>query len=143
MRAWSEKLPNALAQVRNANRKVLDLPNAKLESMDGAVPEHDAYNQLGLLSGRMMTAGYTKASAARQQCEGDNAYPWFPEEYVTRLEEDQWYILTEKLDGAEPRAKIQGPQDCEGLLAYIEICKWYSAVAGVTLPAKMTFGTAS
>ena len=47
-----------------------------------------------------------------------------------------WYILDEKLDGIDPRGKLKGLKEGEGLTAYQKVYKWYSAVTGVTLKAK-------
>jgi len=56
---------------------------------------------------------------------------------MKQLEEDLWYILNEKLEGTEPRGKLKGLREGEGLTAYQKTYKWYSAVTGVTLSNKM------
>ena len=57
---------------------------------------------------------------------------------MTKLDEDVWYILNDKLEGIEPRGKLKGLREGDGLQAYQRIYKWYSAVTGVTLSAKMS-----
>ena len=56
---------------------------------------------------------------------------------MKQLEEDLWYILTDKLEGLDPRGKMKGLREGEGPTAYQNIYKWYSAVTGVTLSGKM------
>ena len=56
---------------------------------------------------------------------------------MKQLEEDLWYIFTDKLEGQDPRGKVKGLCEGDGLTAYQKIYKWYSAVTGVTLSGKM------
>ena len=37
---------------------------------------------------------------------------------MKQLEEDLWYILNEKLEGIDPRGKLKGLREGEGLTAY-------------------------
>ena len=39
--------------------------------------------------------------------------------------------------GTDPRGKLKGLREGEGLTAYQKVYKWYSAVTGVTLSNKM------
>ena len=39
-----------------------------------------------------------------------------------RLSEDLWYILNEKLEGLDPRGKLKGLKEGEGLTAYQKFC---------------------
>ena len=58
-------------------------------------------------------------------------------------EVNPWYSkapknVNDKLEGIEPRGKLKGLREGDGLQAYQKIYKWYSAVTGVTLSAKMS-----
>ena len=56
---------------------------------------------------------------------------------MKQLEEDLLYTLNEKLEGVEPRGKLKGLREGEGLTAYQKTYAWYSAVTGVTIANKM------
>ena len=55
---------------------------------------------------------YGKANLVKQQGDDDKFDPWYPAEYIPKLDEDGWCIFTEKLQGAESRStlkhKVQG-----------------------------------
>ena len=80
-----------------------------------------------------------KASAAERLVDDNKGDYDFTMLNMKQLEEDLWYILTDKLEGQEPRGKVKGLREGDGLTAYQKIYKWYSAVTGVTLSGKMNF----
>ena len=137
-REWNEKLLNALGQVNVKNRKALKYLNAKLETLDGALKDVDDDDMLRILNNRLTQEEYdNKASAAERKVDDDKGDYEFPMSSLKQLEEDLWYIFNDKLEGQEPRGKIKGLHEGDGLTAYQKIYKWYSAVTGVTLSGKM------
>ena len=62
----------------------------------------------------------------------------FEGDQMHKLDEYVWCVLNDKLDGVETRGKLKGLREGDGLQAYQKVYKWYSAVTGVTLPAKMS-----
>ena len=86
----------------------------------------------------MTAAEYNKASAAKQLADDNKGEYDFTTDHLAKLDEDLWYILNDKLEGIEPRGKLKGLREGDGLQAYQKIYKWYSAVTGVTLSAKMS-----
>ena len=74
-----------------------------------------------------------------KQTEDDNKGEHeFTSEHQFTLDEDLFYILNDKLEGIEPRGKLKGLREGDGLQAYQKIYKWYSAVTRVTLSHKMS-----
>ena len=136
-REWNEKLLNALAQVNACYRKALKNLNSKLETMDGVLDE-DEDDMTRILNDRLTANEYAKASPVKKKQDDDKGEYEVTEEHLTKLDEDLWYILNDKLEGIEPRGKLKGLREGDGLQAYQKIYKWYSAVTGVTLSAKMS-----
>ena len=62
----------------------------------------------------------------------------FTQESLNKLNEDLWWVLNEKLEGDDPRSKLKGLSDGDGVIAYQKVYKWYSAVTGATLSQKMS-----
>ena len=46
-----------------------------------------------------------------------------------------WYTFNDKSDGVDPRGRVKGLREGDGLQAYLKVYKWHSAVTGVTLSA--------
>ena len=137
-REWNEKLLNALGQVNVRNRKALKHLNSKLETLDGALKDVDDDDMVRILNNRLTQEEYdNKASAAERLVDDNKGDYEFTMSNLKQLEEDLWYILTDKLEGQEPRGKIKGLREGDGLTAYQKTYKWYSAVTGVTLSGKM------
>ena len=136
-REWNEKLLNALAQVNAGYRKALKNLNSKLETMDGILDE-DEDDIARILNDRLTASEYSKSSLVKQTQDDNKGEHEFTAEHLTKLDEDLWYILNDKLEGIEPRGKLKGLREGDGLQAYQKIYKWYSAVTGVTLSAKMS-----
>ena len=136
-REWNEKLLNALAQVHSVYRKALKNFNSKLETMDGVLDEDEDDTAI-IMNVRLTAAEYNKAPAVKQLADDDKGEHEFTTDHLAKLWEDLWYILIDKLEGIEPRGKLKGLREGDGLQAYQNIYKWYSAVTGVTLSAKMS-----
>ena len=137
-REWNDKLLNALAQVKYDYRDAMKNLNKKLETMDGVIPSEDAEDLQRILNGRLTLNEYAQASPATQAIEDNKGDFEFTDEHMEKLDEDLWYVLNDKLVGDEPRGKLKGLSDGDGLTAYQKLYKWYSAVTGVTLSAKMS-----
>ena len=105
-REWNEKLLNALAQVNAGYRKALKNLNSKLETMDGVLDE-DEDDLARILNDRLTANEYAKASPVKQKQDDDKGEHEVTEEHLTKLDEDLWYILNDKLEGIEPRGKLK------------------------------------
>ena len=117
-REWNEKLLNALAQVKHDYRTAVKNLNRKLEAMDGIIPDDDSDDLLNILNGRLTRLEYQKATPARQQVEDSKGDFSFTDQDLQRLDEDLWYVLNEKLEGAEVLGKLKGLSDGDGITAY-------------------------
>ena len=71
-----------------------------------------------VLCGRLTSSEYTKASATKQAEDDGKGDFDFEGEQVHKLDEDLWYILNDKLDGAQPRWKLKGLREGDGLQAH-------------------------
>ena len=79
---------NALAQVKPSYRDALKKLNAKLETMDGAIPDDDADEIIKIMNGRLTSREYSKASLPVQR-EDDNKGDFeLDEEDYQKLNED-------------------------------------------------------
>ena len=56
---------------------------------------------------------------------------------IEKLDEDIWYVLKDKLEGAEANGKMKGLRQGEAIKAYQNIYKWYASVTGLALTSKM------
>ena len=101
-REWNEKLLNALGQVNVKNRKALKYLNSKLETFDGALKEQDDEDMVRILNGRLTQAEYDVAGAADRVTDDNKGEYEFNMRNLKQLEEDLWYILTDKLEGQDP-----------------------------------------
>ena len=122
-REWNEKLLNALGQVNVKNRKALKYLNAKLETLDGALKEQDDDDMVRILNSRLTQEEYDKASAADRTSDENKGDYEFTLKNMKQLEEDLWYIFTDKLEGQDPRGKIKRFREGDGLTAYQKIYK--------------------
>ena len=124
-REWNEKLLNALGQVNVKNRKALKYLNSKLETLDGALKDVDDDDMVRILNNRLTQEEYdSKASAAERLVDDNKGDYEFTITNLKQLEEDLWYILTDKLEGQEPRGKVKGLREGDGLTASQKIYKW-------------------
>ena len=121
-REWNEKLLNALAQVNAGYRKALKNLNNKLETMDGVLDE-DEDDLTRILNDRLTANEYDKATSVKQKQDDDRGEYEFTTEHLAKLDEDLWYILNDKLEGIEPRGKLKGLREGDGLQAYQKIYK--------------------
>ena len=129
---------NALGQVHIGNRKALKFLNVKLESLDGALQETDEDDIVRILNGRATHDDYDSAPRADKLADDNKGEYEFNVKLKRRHDEDLWYILNEKLEGIDPRGKLKGLREGEGLAAYQKTYKWYSAVTGGALATQMT-----
>eukprot|EP00959_Pyramimonas_sp_CCMP1952_P249996 5226321-Pyramimonas_sp.AAC.1 len=70
------------------------------------------------MNGRLTTSEYLKANQAKQAEDDNKRDHEFTEGDKTEKEEDLWYILNEKLEGAEAMGKLKGPMDGDGIMAW-------------------------
>ena len=113
-RDWNDKLLNALAQVKPGYRPALKMLNKKLETLEGVIPEEDEDDIIRIMNGRLTAYEFMKASQAKQKEDEDKGDYEFTEEEKAQMGEDLWYILNEKLEGAEARGKLKGLTDGDG-----------------------------
>ena len=94
-------------------------------------------DRLRILNNRLTVIERRRAS--REKVEEDEAKGDFDIdlETIEKLDEDLWYVLKDKLDGAEANGKLKGLKQGEGIKAYQKIYKWYAAVTGIALTGKM------
>eukprot|EP00959_Pyramimonas_sp_CCMP1952_P363184 7605404-Pyramimonas_sp.AAC.1 len=70
------------------------------------------------MNGRLTASEYLKATQAKQ-AEDDNKGDYeLTEGDKTQMEEDLWYILNEKVEGAEARGTLKGLMDGDGIMAW-------------------------
>eukprot|EP00959_Pyramimonas_sp_CCMP1952_P138022 2888954-Pyramimonas_sp.AAC.1 len=67
----------------------------------------------------------------KEEDEPDDKEGVLNEDGIHELNENLWYIRTEKLESAEARAKLIGMSEAEGFILHMKIYKLYSAVTGV------------
>ena len=100
---------NALGQVNVKNRKALKYLNSKLETLDGELKDVDEDDMVRILNNRLTQEEYdSKASAAERLADDNKGDYEFTKTNIKQLEEDLWYIFTDKLEGQEPRGKVKG-----------------------------------
>ena len=88
---------NALAQVSPGYRKALKNLNNKMESLDGVFDEGED-DLARILSGRLTSMGYTKASTAKRIEDGSKGDLDFEGEQIHTLDEVLRYILNDGLE---------------------------------------------
>eukprot|EP00959_Pyramimonas_sp_CCMP1952_P378432 7927466-Pyramimonas_sp.AAC.1 len=70
------------------------------------------------MNGRLTASEYLKANSAKQAEDDNKGEHEFTEGDETQMEEDLWYILNEKLEGADARGKLKGLMDGDGIMAW-------------------------
>ena len=78
----------------------------KPEILEGVIPDDDGDDAIKVMSGRLTAAEYARASSHGRQNDADNGVYEFTDEDFERLDEDLWYILSEKLVGPGPRERM-------------------------------------
>ena len=89
------------------------------------------------MNGTLSADEHAKARAVKQQEDDDKGEHEFTTDQLCKLDEDLWYLVNDKLEGVEPRGKLKGLREGDGLQVYQKLYKWYSFVTGVTLSAEM------
>ena len=136
-REWKDKLVNAFAQVQPDYRDAIKNLNKKLDTLEGIISNEHEEDIIKVLNDRLTTSEYARATGPAKQADTDKGPYQFNEVRVEKLDEDLWYVLNDKLEGIETRAKIKGLEDGDGIPAYQKIFKWYSAVTGNVLAHKV------
>eukprot|EP00959_Pyramimonas_sp_CCMP1952_P263441 5509100-Pyramimonas_sp.AAC.1 len=84
-----------------------------------------------------MDAAKARTSPTKVQEDEDLGDLEIDEAEIEKLDEDLWYLLKDKLDGAEQNGEINGLRKGEGIKAYHKIYKWSASVTGLALTSKM------
>ena len=98
--------------------------NNKLETMDGAIPEGEENDFSRIMNGRVTLNEYQKASRAAIEADDAKGDCELDESDMEKLGEDLWCLLKDKLEGVEPRGKLKGLHEGDGLMTYQKIYKW-------------------
>ena len=80
----------------------------KLDTLEGIVSNEYQEDIIKVLNDRLTNSEYARASPSAKQADVDKGPYKFTEEMVDKLDEDLWYVLSDKLEGIETRAKIKG-----------------------------------
>ena len=99
--------------------------------------DEDPDEIIKIMSGRLTTREYNKATPERQRDEDKKRECDLDEDEYDKRNADLWYLLKDKLEGDDALGKLKGLDDGEGIMGYQKFYKFYSAVPASTLSHKM------